>query len=106
MVQVVEVVQSRRHLAMKSQFLSSLYASTNDKDSDLFSSYKIEGCLFVSVSTFSARSFFVQTLWNCACLSRALHKVACVGKRALGYAIAKRMAALNSLDLKDSDGMV
>ncbi|XP_058490224.1 uncharacterized protein zgc:113279 [Solea solea] len=31
--------------------------------------------------------------------------VACVGKRALGYAIAKRMAALNSLDLKDSDGM-
>ncbi|XP_070826947.1 histone-lysine N-methyltransferase EHMT1 [Chaetodon trifascialis] len=35
----------------------------------------------------------------------ALHKVACVGKRALGYAIAKRMAALNSLDLKDSDGM-
>uniref|UniRef100_A0A7N6BWP9 OCA domain-containing protein n=1 Tax=Anabas testudineus TaxID=64144 RepID=A0A7N6BWP9_ANATE len=35
----------------------------------------------------------------------ALHKVACVGKRALGYAIAKRMAALNSLDIKDSDGM-
>ncbi|XP_070762044.1 uncharacterized protein [Enoplosus armatus] len=35
----------------------------------------------------------------------ALHKVACVGKRALGYAIAKRMATLNSLDLKDSDGM-
>uniref|UniRef100_A0A8D3B0V4 Zgc:113279 n=1 Tax=Scophthalmus maximus TaxID=52904 RepID=A0A8D3B0V4_SCOMX len=35
----------------------------------------------------------------------ALHKVACVGKRSLGYAIAKRMAALNSLDLKDSDGM-
>ncbi|XP_023284253.1 NF-kappa-B inhibitor zeta-like [Seriola lalandi dorsalis] len=35
----------------------------------------------------------------------ALHKVACVGKRALGYAIAKRMAALNSLDRKDSDGM-
>ncbi|XP_018557331.2 NF-kappa-B inhibitor zeta [Lates calcarifer] len=35
----------------------------------------------------------------------ALHKVACVGKRALGYAIAKRMAALNSLDFKDSDGM-
>ncbi|CAJ1066007.1 uncharacterized protein zgc:113279 [Xyrichtys novacula] len=35
----------------------------------------------------------------------ALHKVACVGKRALGYAIAKRMAALNSLDLKDSEGM-
>ncbi|XP_044058817.1 NF-kappa-B inhibitor zeta isoform X2 [Siniperca chuatsi] len=35
----------------------------------------------------------------------ALHTVACVGKRALGYAIAKRMAALNSLDLKDSDGM-
>ncbi|XP_068590225.1 NF-kappa-B inhibitor zeta [Cebidichthys violaceus] len=34
-----------------------------------------------------------------------LHKVACIGKRALGYAIAKRMAALNSLDLKDSDGM-
>ncbi|XP_050928918.1 NF-kappa-B inhibitor zeta [Lates calcarifer] len=26
-------------------------------------------------------------------------------KRALGYAIAKRMAALNSLDFKDSDGM-
>ncbi|KAM3615396.1 uncharacterized protein V6R79_001597 [Siganus canaliculatus] len=35
----------------------------------------------------------------------ALHKVACVGKRALGYGIAKRMAALNSLDLRDSDGM-
>ncbi|XP_040902173.1 uncharacterized protein zgc:113279 [Toxotes jaculatrix] len=35
----------------------------------------------------------------------ALHNVACVGKRALGYAIAKRMAALSSLDLKDSDGM-
>uniref|UniRef100_UPI0037E7A3EA uncharacterized protein n=1 Tax=Semicossyphus pulcher TaxID=241346 RepID=UPI0037E7A3EA len=35
----------------------------------------------------------------------ALHKVACVGKRALGYAIAKRMAALNSLDLKDAEGM-
>nr|XP_019950488.1 PREDICTED: NF-kappa-B inhibitor zeta-like [Paralichthys olivaceus] len=35
----------------------------------------------------------------------ALHKVSCVGKRALGYAIAKRMAVLNSLDLKDSDGM-
>ncbi|XP_034557180.1 uncharacterized protein zgc:113279 [Notolabrus celidotus] len=35
----------------------------------------------------------------------ALHKVACVGKRALGYAIAKRMAALNRLDLKDSEGM-
>lgn len=32
--------------------------------------------------------------------------MACVGKRSLGYAIAKRMAALNSLDLKDSDGMV
>ncbi|KAE8295662.1 NF-kappa-B inhibitor zeta I-kappa-B-zeta [Larimichthys crocea] len=35
----------------------------------------------------------------------ALHKVACVGKRAQGYAIAKRIATLNSLDLKDSDGM-
>nr|XP_046244858.1 uncharacterized protein zgc:113279 [Scatophagus argus] len=35
----------------------------------------------------------------------ALHKVACIGKRALGYGIAKRMAALNSLDLRDSDGM-
>ncbi|KAM7373508.1 hypothetical protein PAMP_008353 [Pampus punctatissimus] len=35
----------------------------------------------------------------------ALHEVACVGKRAMGFAIAKRMAALNSLDLKDSDGM-
>ncbi|XP_035011132.1 NF-kappa-B inhibitor zeta [Hippoglossus stenolepis] len=35
----------------------------------------------------------------------ALHKVSCVGKRALGYAIAKRMSVLNSLDLKDSDGM-
>ncbi|CAN9510978.1 unnamed protein product [Ophioblennius macclurei] len=35
----------------------------------------------------------------------ALHKVAWVGKRALGYAIAKRMAALYSLDFKDSDGM-
>ncbi|XP_031587735.2 NF-kappa-B inhibitor zeta [Oreochromis aureus] len=35
----------------------------------------------------------------------ALHRVACVGKRALGFAIAKRMATFNSLDLKDSDGM-
>ncbi|KAM4627433.1 uncharacterized protein ACJ7VT_002380 isoform 2-T2 [Polymixia lowei] len=35
----------------------------------------------------------------------ALHRVVCLGKRALGYTIAKRMAALNSLDLKDSDGM-
>ncbi|XP_077466680.1 uncharacterized protein LOC144083074 [Stigmatopora argus] len=35
----------------------------------------------------------------------AFHKVACDGKRILTYAIAKRMAALNSLDLKDSDGM-
>lgn len=34
-----------------------------------------------------------------------LHKVVCVGKRALAYAIAKRMAAINSLDLKDSHGM-
>uniref|UniRef100_A0AAX7TU12 OCA domain-containing protein n=1 Tax=Astatotilapia calliptera TaxID=8154 RepID=A0AAX7TU12_ASTCA len=34
-----------------------------------------------------------------------LHRVACVGKRALGFAIAKRMATFNSLDLKDSDGM-
>lgn len=37
---------------------------------------------------------------------RALHKVVCLGKRPLSYAIAKRIAALNSLDLKDSDGMV
>lgn len=29
-----------------------------------------------------------------------------MGKRALGYCIAKRMAALNSLDLRDSAGMV
>ncbi|XP_029964782.1 uncharacterized protein LOC115400866 isoform X2 [Salarias fasciatus] len=35
----------------------------------------------------------------------ALHKVAWVGKRALGYAIARRMAALYSLDLTDCDGM-
>ncbi|XP_026170239.1 NF-kappa-B inhibitor zeta isoform X2 [Mastacembelus armatus] len=35
----------------------------------------------------------------------ALHNVACSGKRALGFAIAKRMAALNTLDLKDCDGM-
>uniref|UniRef100_A0A667YNH9 Zgc:113279 n=1 Tax=Myripristis murdjan TaxID=586833 RepID=A0A667YNH9_9TELE len=34
-----------------------------------------------------------------------LHKVVCLGRRALGYAIAKRMAALNSLDIKDSQGM-
>ncbi|XP_077422351.1 uncharacterized protein LOC144052292 [Vanacampus margaritifer] len=34
-----------------------------------------------------------------------LHNVACDGGRALAYAIAKRMAALNSLDLKDSNGM-
>ncbi|XP_078140494.1 uncharacterized protein LOC139916624 [Centroberyx gerrardi] len=34
-----------------------------------------------------------------------LHRVVCLGKRALGYAIAKRMAALNNLDLKDSEGM-
>ncbi|XP_061683651.1 uncharacterized protein zgc:113279 [Syngnathoides biaculeatus] len=35
----------------------------------------------------------------------ALHSVVCDGKRALAYAIAKRMAPLNSLDLKDSNGM-
>lgn len=35
----------------------------------------------------------------------ALHNAACVGKRALGYAIARRLAVLNRLDLKDSDGM-
>ncbi|XP_075892042.1 uncharacterized protein LOC142895132 [Nelusetta ayraudi] len=35
----------------------------------------------------------------------ALHQVAGVGKRALGYCLASRMAALDSLDLKDSDGM-
>nr|XP_057936685.1 NF-kappa-B inhibitor zeta [Doryrhamphus excisus] len=35
----------------------------------------------------------------------ALHSVVCDGRRALAYAMAKRMAALNSLDLKDSDGM-
>ncbi|XP_062329569.1 NF-kappa-B inhibitor zeta [Osmerus eperlanus] len=34
----------------------------------------------------------------------ALHKAATEGRRALVYAIAKRMAALNSLDLKDSEG--
>ncbi|KAK7883169.1 hypothetical protein WMY93_029343 [Mugilogobius chulae] len=34
-----------------------------------------------------------------------LHNVVCVGKRALAYAIAKRMSAINSLDLKDSYGM-
>uniref|UniRef100_A0A3Q2YZM3 Zgc:113279 n=1 Tax=Hippocampus comes TaxID=109280 RepID=A0A3Q2YZM3_HIPCM len=38
-------------------------------------------------------------------LHRALHSVASDGRRVLAYAIAKRMAALNSLDLKDSDGM-
>lgn len=37
---------------------------------------------------------------------RALHRVAGVGKRALGYCLASRMAALDSLDLRDSDGMV
>ncbi|XP_004076054.1 NF-kappa-B inhibitor zeta isoform X2 [Oryzias latipes] len=35
----------------------------------------------------------------------ALHTAACFGKRALGYAIARRMAALGCLDAKDSDGM-
>ncbi|KAM4742022.1 NF-kappa-B inhibitor zeta, partial [Anableps anableps] len=34
-----------------------------------------------------------------------LHKVVCMGKRAQTYAIARRLAAINSLDLKDSDGM-
>ncbi|XP_041851615.1 uncharacterized protein zgc:113279 isoform X2 [Melanotaenia boesemani] len=34
-----------------------------------------------------------------------LHTVVCLGKRALGFAIAERMAALSSLDLKDADGM-
>ncbi|XP_067102463.1 NF-kappa-B inhibitor zeta [Osmerus mordax] len=34
----------------------------------------------------------------------ALHRAATEGRRALVYAIAKRMAALNSLDLKDSEG--
>ncbi|XP_024113813.1 nuclear factor NF-kappa-B p105 subunit [Oryzias melastigma] len=35
----------------------------------------------------------------------ALHTAVCFGKRALGYAIAKRMAAFGCLDVKDSDGM-
>ncbi|XP_061638960.1 uncharacterized protein zgc:113279 isoform X2 [Phyllopteryx taeniolatus] len=35
----------------------------------------------------------------------ALHSVVCDGNRALAYAIAKRLAPLNSLDLKDSNGM-
>lgn len=43
---------------------------------------------------------------KCRCASRSLHQVACIGKRALGYCIAKRMAVLNSLDLRDSAGMV
>ncbi|XP_010891995.1 NF-kappa-B inhibitor zeta [Esox lucius] len=34
----------------------------------------------------------------------ALHKVVFQGNRTLGYAIAKRMAALHSLDVKDSEG--
>lgn len=34
-----------------------------------------------------------------------LHKVVCMGKRAQAYTIARRMAVINSLDLKDSDGM-
>ncbi|XP_020363528.1 NF-kappa-B inhibitor zeta [Oncorhynchus kisutch] len=34
----------------------------------------------------------------------ALHRVVGQGKRALGYVIAKRMAALNRLDVKDSEG--
>ena len=37
---------------------------------------------------------------------RALHRVVGQGKRALGYVIAKRMAALNRLDVKDSEGKV
>lgn len=32
--------------------------------------------------------------------------MACLGKRALGYCLATRMAALNGLDLRDSAGMV
>ncbi|KAM4566780.1 uncharacterized protein PAE49_010284 isoform 1-T2 [Odontesthes bonariensis] len=39
------------------------------------------------------------------CGRTALHEVVCMGKRALGYATAKRMAALNRLDFKDCDGM-
>ncbi|XP_034024088.1 NF-kappa-B inhibitor zeta [Thalassophryne amazonica] len=34
-----------------------------------------------------------------------LHKVVCLGMRALGYAIAERMSTLNSLNIKDSEGM-
>ena len=37
---------------------------------------------------------------------RALHRAVTEGRRALVYAIAKRMAALNSLDFKDSEGKV
>ncbi|CDQ68776.1 unnamed protein product [Oncorhynchus mykiss] len=36
----------------------------------------------------------------------ALHRVVGQGKRALGYVIAKRMAALNRLDVKDTEGKV
>ncbi|XP_037336390.2 uncharacterized protein zgc:113279 [Pungitius pungitius] len=68
-----------------------------------------------NISFFWAQLHWVESrLWESSdaelltpdhCGRAALHNVARVGKRALGYAIAKRMAALNSLDLKDSDGM-
>lgn len=61
--------------------------------------------LFLSVKTLHEKLLSLNTQ-GCACTLRALHHVACVGKRALGYCIAKRMAALNSLELKDSAGMV
>lgn len=111
-VQFVELTHTRRLLAIAVplSLLTLWNACTKymvyHPGSDLLSSYKIVWCLFVSVNTFRVKSFFCPIMRDCACPSRALHKVACVGKRALGYAIAKRMAALNSLDLKDSDGMV
>lgn len=61
--------------------------------------------LSVGLNIYSVEGFLIN-MSSYACAFRVLHQVACVGKRALGYCIAKRMAALNALDLKDSAGMV
>lgn len=110
MLQFVEHTQALRHFANRSHFLNLFYETPL-----LTTQYitQVQTCCphtklcwpFVSVNTFSVMQFCLN-MSACACPFRALHQVACVGKRALGYCIAKRMAALNSLDLKDSAGMV
>ncbi|XP_038134360.1 NF-kappa-B inhibitor zeta-like [Cyprinodon tularosa] len=60
---------------------------------------------FLDQSLLIHETIFILFWFVCASPSRLLHRVVCVGKRAQAYAIATRMAVINSLDLKDSSGM-